>query len=184
MPMLQVNPPSPAPRVTATGCCPPFDPAPWSDQELVWKDKVFVKDHVTSFLHVPLNFGRKLKRDTALISAAQAQVEHPLTLSDEKSPWGADILIEVTKAVPGATMASLSGTFLTRVFEGPFRDASKWAEETRFWVANKGLVLEKLYFGYPTCPKCARAYGKNYVVLLAQVRANIPGLLKAPQAVG
>lgn len=36
-------------------------------------------------------------------------------------------------------------------------------------VAAKGRTLEKLYFGYTTCPKCAKAYGKNYVVLFAKV---------------
>lgn len=36
-------------------------------------------------------------------------------------------------------------------------------------MAGKGRTLEKLYFGYTTCPKCAKAYGKNYVVLFAKV---------------
>jgi hypothetical protein len=30
-------------------------------------------------------------------------------------------------------------------------------------------MLKKLYFSYTTCPACAKAYGKNYVVLFAQV---------------
>jgi hypothetical protein len=29
--------------------------------------------------------------------------------------------------------------------------------------------MEKLYFFYTTCPKCAQVYGKNYVVLLAKI---------------
>ena len=37
------------------------------------------------------------------------------------------------------------------------------------YVAAKGKALRKLYFYYTTCPKCAAKYGKNYVVLLAQV---------------
>jgi hypothetical protein len=91
-------------------------------------------------------------------------------LSDDRSPWGADIYIEVKSAVPGATMDTLSGTFLTQVFEGPFRDAGKWVEQMRAHVTSRGRVLEKLYFGYTTCPKCAKAYGKNYVVVFAKVR--------------
>jgi hypothetical protein len=38
-------------------------------------------------------------------------------------------------------------------------------------VAARGRTLERLYFGYTTCPKCAKAYGKNYVVLFAKVSA-------------
>jgi hypothetical protein len=37
------------------------------------------------------------------------------------------------------------------------------------YVASRQKKLEKLYFFYTTCPKCAKHYGKNYVVLLAQV---------------
>lgn len=37
------------------------------------------------------------------------------------------------------------------------------------YVASKDKSLQKLYFFYTTCPKCAKHYGKNYVVLLAQV---------------
>jgi hypothetical protein len=37
------------------------------------------------------------------------------------------------------------------------------------YVASKKKAMAKLYFFYTTCPKCAQAYGKNYVVLLAKV---------------
>jgi hypothetical protein len=30
-------------------------------------------------------------------------------------------------------------------------------------------ALETLYFFYTTCPKCAKHYGKNYVVAVAKV---------------
>jgi len=33
----------------------------------------------------------------------------------------------------------------------------------------EGETLKKILFYYTTCPKCAEAYGKNYVVLLAQI---------------
>lgn len=156
--------------VTPTGCCPPFDPATFQDRELHWDDKLFLKDHVISFLHVPLNMGRRITRDVARIEAAGAQTEHRLMLSDEASPWGADLYIDVTRPVPGAEMVRLSGTFLTRVFEGPYRDMPLWAEQMGDYVLARGRQLEKLYFGYVLCPACAKAYGKNYVVAFARVR--------------
>jgi len=155
--------------VAPTGCCPPFDPGPWQDQEIAWHAKPFVKDHVTCLFHVPLNMGRTVMKDMTLIHGAHAAVDHPLMLSDEKSPWGADLYIEVKGLVPQASMAYLSGTFLTRVFEGPFLNAGHWAQDMKSHVIAKGRTLERLYFGYTTCPKCAKAYGKNYVVLFAQV---------------
>ena len=161
--------------VKPTGCCPLFDPEPWDGKEVSWLNKRFVHDHVKCLFHVPLNMGRKLEKDMALIEAAHAKGESNLMLSDDESPWGTDLFIEVSDAVPGATMDTLSGTFLTKVFEGPFRDAGTWARDMTGYVAAKGRVLEKLYFGYTTCPKCAKAYGKNYVVVFAKVAEAQPG---------
>jgi hypothetical protein len=36
-------------------------------------------------------------------------------------------------------------------------------------VAEKKTEVRKLYLFCTTCPKCAKYYGKNYVVLPAQV---------------
>ncbi|MFZ5364541.1 MAG: hydrolase [Patescibacteria group bacterium] len=155
-------------NIQRTGCCEPFNPEPWQDKEIRWENKLFVKDHVTSFLHMPLNMGKKIIKNMALIEKAGATGEQ-LMLTDEKSSWGSDIYISVTREVPGAEMANLSGTFLTKVFEGPYQNAGKWAKEMVEYVKSKNKNLKKLYFSYTTCPKCAKAYGKNYVVLFAQV---------------
>ena len=152
-----------------TGCCEPFYPKPWQDKEITWKNKIFVKDHLTSFMHVPLNMGQKVTKNIELIEKANAKAPQQLMLTDEKSLWSADIYIDVSKNVPGAQMATFSGIFLTKVFEGPFKNAGKWAQEMKQYVDGKGKKLIKLYFSYTTCPKCAKVYGKNYVVLLAQI---------------
>ncbi len=154
-----------------TGCCPPFDPEPWKDREIEWHDKLFVKDHVHTVFHVPVDMGRKVVRNLRRIEAADAQPLQPLMLSDEKSAWGADIYIDVTKPVPGAEMTKLSGTFLTRVYEGPYANVPHWVEDMKRFVRARGRSLEKLYFAYTTCPRCARAYGRNYVIAFAKVAA-------------
>ena len=104
-----------------------------------------------------------------LIEKAGAKASYQLMLTDEKSLWGADIYIDVAKEVSGAKMTTLSGTYLTKVFEGPYQNAGKWATEMADYVKSKRKNLTKLYFSYTTCPKCAKVYGKNYVVLFAQV---------------
>ncbi len=154
--------------IKPTGCCEPFNPEMWQDKEIAWKDKIFIKDHVTSFLHIPLNFGKKMIKNMELIEKAGAKAEHQLILTDEKSLWGADIFIDVSKEVPGAQMTTLSGTFLTKVFEGSYQNVGKWAEEMKKYVMIKNKEIKKLYFSYTACPKCAKEYGKNYVVLFAQ----------------
>ena len=156
-------------QIEPTGCCPPFNPEPWEEKEIAWKDKIFVKDHVTSFCHIPLNMAGKVIKNMKLIIEAKAEPSQQLMLTDEKSPWGLDIYIDVSKEVPGAKMTTISGTFLTNVFEGPFKDMGKWAKGMDIYVKSKGKTMNKLYFSYTTCPSCAKAYGKNYVVLFAQI---------------
>ena len=111
------------PRETSeTGCCPRFDPEPWDGKEVTFENKPFVKDRVRSFLHIPLNFGKVMVRNMERIQAAEAMPEEMLLLSDENSLWGSDVYIAVAKDVPGAEMAHISGTFMTRAFEGPYRN--------------------------------------------------------------
>ena len=152
-----------------TGCCPRFDPEPWDEKEVTFEDRLFVKDHVKSFLHIPLNFGKVMVRNMEKIQKAEALAPEPLMLSDENSLWGADVYIAVSKDVPDSEMVRISGTFLTKVFEGPYKDAGKWAGAMTDYVRDKARQMKKMYFFYTTCPKCAKFYGKNYTGLLAQV---------------
>jgi hypothetical protein len=152
-----------------TGCCPRFNPEPWQEKEITFDNKLFLKDSVRSFLHMPLNFGSVMAKNIAKIEAAGALPPEPIILSDEKSMWKSDLYISVTKEIPDAEMASLSGTFLTKAFEGPYRDISKWIKAMQQFVGSRGKQAKKLYFYYTTCPKCAKVYSQNYTVLLAQI---------------
>ena len=152
-----------------TGCCPRFNPEPWQEKEITWQDKLFVKDRVKSFMHIPLNFGKVIARSSEKIDAAQAASDEYMMLSDENSLWGSDLYIAVSKQVPDCDMARISGTFLTKVFEGDYKNMKNWITDMNTYVEKQGKKTEKIYFFYTTCPKCAKHYGKNYVVLLAQI---------------
>jgi hypothetical protein len=155
--------------IKGTGCCPPFDPTSWQARELVWNEKLFVVDRVHSLLHVPIDMARKVRLNRARIDAAAAAPSRGLMLLDEDSLWGADLYLEVTRPVAGAKMTTLSGKFRTEIFEGAFHKVGDWATEMRERVAASGARVEKIYFDYTTCPRCAKAYGKNYVVLFAKL---------------
>ena len=162
--------PQPAPEpITPTGCCPPFDPAPWDEKEFVWNNKLFVHDHILSFFHMPLTLKSKVMKNGKLIIKAQADLPEYLTLIDENSKWGADIYIEVSKAVPRAKMVAMSGIFQTKVFEGPYKNIGIWANEMKHYVNSQTKIMKNLYYFYTTCPNCAKVYGKNYVVLFAEI---------------
>ena len=152
-----------------TNCCPRFTPHPWDEQDLHFDDKLFVRASTVSAFHMPLNMGSVFARTLAAIEAAHAAGSGFLVLSHDDSAWHAEHLFAVDKEVPGAEMVRLSGDFLTKVFEGPYNEAPAWVAAMEAYVTEKGKHLDTMYFFYTTCPKCARHYGKNYVVGVAKV---------------
>ena len=155
---------------TETGCCPRFDPGPWDGQEFHFRSQPFVVGRTRSFLHIPFNMSRMMTRTMAAIRAAEADSpDQFLVLSYEPSPWRGEHYFWVTREVPGLENARLTGDFVAKVFEGPFKNAANWAAESERVVKAQGRGLKRLYFYYTTCPACAKRYGKNYAVAFAQV---------------
>jgi hypothetical protein len=158
------------PYPSETGCCPRFNPEPWQGRELHWEGKLFLKDRVRCLWYMPLNFGQIMVRNMGKISEASAfPPEPPIVLSEHPSPWRTDVFLEVAREIPNAEHVQLSGSFLCKVFEGPYRDARVWCRQMTDWVRSKGKAIQRQFMFYTTCPKCAKHYGKNYVVILAQV---------------
>lgn len=153
-----------------TGCCPRFDPSGWDGAEIVFRERPFVRSTTVNFLHIPLNMDRMIKKThKEILDAGASPDDEYLMLSTDPSPWRGEHYFAVTKDVPTAENVKLSGKYLTKVFEGPYRDAGKWVKEMEQYVGSSGKQLKKLYFFYTTCPKCAKHFGKNYVVAFAEV---------------
>lgn len=153
-----------------TGCCPRFDPSGWDEEEFVFHERPFVRSKTFNVMHIPLTMGSMMKKTWKKIQAADAAPEdHYLVLSTDPSPWRGEHYFEVTKNVPDAENVMLSGNYLAKVFEGPYHEAGKWAKEMEAFVVSSDQKLRKLYFFYTTCPKCAKHYGKNYVIGFAEV---------------
>ena len=154
-----------------TGCCPRFKTEGWDARQLHFKDKLFVKASNRSLFHIPLNMGSVFPKTFAAIEQAGAySTDQVIVLSHDPSAWKGEHLFAVTKEVPGREMVRLSGDFLTKVFEGPYRDVPKWEKQMEKFVHGQGKRTKKTYYFYTTCPKCAKRYGKNYVVAVAEVQ--------------
>ena len=162
-------------RGDASLCCEEFDPKLWDEKEITWNEKPFVKESTWCFLHIPLNFGGATTRAMRKIEAAQASVPPKdfVLLADMISPWSTRIFCSVTKDdIPGAQVEKISGTFLVKVFEGPYKDFDKWISSMQEFVKKeKGLDVQgkDMYAQYGTCPRCSEKYGKNYVALWVKV---------------
>jgi hypothetical protein len=158
---------------TKVTCCPEFDPKPWEGKIHKWKDKPFIKDSVPQFLHMPLPWmvGKAISRmwKKAQEAGADPDIKDFLLLAYDPSPWKSELFMATTKEVPGTENVRLSGTFLSKVFDGPFNSVPKWIEEMDEFVSSKGKKTKRYYFYFTTCPKCAKRYGHNYCVAFAEV---------------
>lgn len=151
--------------VNTTGCCPKFNPEGWDGQELHFENKRFVKATTHSVMHIPVNMGGVFARVSKHIENAGASGEDQfIVLSRDISPWSNEHLFAVSKPISDEEMTTLSGDFTTKVFEGPFSQTRTWDEEMRQIGRARNKEPRDVYFFYTTCPKCAKAYGKNYVV--------------------
>jgi len=152
-----------------TGCCPRFKPEVWDEQELHFKEKLFVKATTLSVFHIPLNIGSVFPKTFDAIKGANAYSEDNfVVMSYDTSPWKSEHFFSVSKEVPGEEMVRMTGDFLTKVFEGPYKNAPKWEKEMQNFVKSRGKEAKKTYFFYTTCPKCAKFYGKNYLVAVTE----------------
>lgn len=149
-----------------TGCCPRFTPEGWDGADLHFENKRFLRATTKAVMHLPLDMGRVFARVHGRIEKAGAHdSDDYIVLSRALSPWNDEHLFAVSGPVEGEEETTLSGDFVMRVFEGPYREVRHWHGEMK---ALSGAGDEGIYFFYTTCPKCAKAYGKNYVVGVAR----------------
>ncbi|MFK7938801.1 MAG: hydrolase [Roseovarius sp.] len=153
-----------------TGCCPRFNPQGWDNQHLHFKDKLFVRATTRSAMHIPWNMGQVFTRVQGHIEdAGAADPATEIVLSHDTSPWEGEHYFAVQKDVEGEEMTALSGDFITRVFEGSYRRAKEFSHDMEVAATAMGKTAKRVFFFYTTCPKCAKTYGENYMVGVAEV---------------
>jgi hypothetical protein len=150
-------------------CCPKFDPKPWDHKILTWKNKKFIKDKVFTLFHIPMNFGSVITKMMKKIDSSGSKCVKWMCLSEHTSKWNMSLYLAVDKEIPDADNVRISGKFLSRVYEGPFKDTGKWCKDFEEYAKQKKHEIKKMFMWYTTCPKCAKKYGKNYVVIIGQL---------------
>jgi hypothetical protein len=150
-------------------CCPEINPDEWHDKLFIWADKKFIKDRVCTFLFIPFSFGKVMTRLNNKVEKVNASTPDYLCLSEHTSKWNMNLYLAVDQNIPEADNVTISGKFYARAYEGPFKDSGKWSKDYEAIAKEKGLVIKKMYMWYTTCPKCAKKYGKNPIVIFGQV---------------
>ena len=158
-------------EINETGCCAVPNIADWDNKKVKFTDKYFIRQYTNSFLYMPLNMASVMKslNNRATIRHAMPSAEQVMILSRDISPWKAEQLFAVINPIDGADNVTLNGTFLTKVFEGPYKNAKQWYSTMQQMATDRGNSVENTYFFYTTCPKCAKHYGKNYTIGLAKI---------------
>lgn len=168
-PMTQENPVLEESEV----CCPEFDRSPWDNKKHVWSDKLFLKDSVPELFHIPLPsmYGKVITRmwKKANDAGAAPDLKDFLLLAYDPSPFKGELFLAITKEIPGEENVKLSGTYMSKVFDGPYNQVPKYIKEMEGYLASLKMKAKKYYFYYAYCPKCAKKYGHNYIVALAEV---------------
>lgn len=153
-----------------TGCCPRFHPDLWDDKIFNLDDLKFVKASTKSFFYMPRNMDSVMTNVMKSISDAKAESkDRYLILSEDVSKWKCNHYFLVDGDVPELESAEVKGNFLAKVFDGNFRDIPKWIKTMTSSVEEKGYKMGNVMSFYTTCPKCAKHYGHNYVVLFANI---------------
>ena len=155
-------------------CCPKFNPEKWDQKTFSWDQKLFIKETVPALFHVPFFplIGKKITKMCQLVEkekVAEADIENTLMLFHDPTAFKSEIYVSVTGPVEGANNASLSGTFMAKVFDGGYNDIPKFVKIMDGYLAETGKKAKDYYVHYAYCPKCAKKYGNNYMILFAKV---------------
>jgi hypothetical protein len=154
-------------------CCPLFHPESWDNIQHIWDHKLFLKDAVPEFFHIPLpgSYEKAITRMWNKAKDAHAEPDRKdfLLLAHDPSSFKGELYMFVTKEIPGEQTESLTGTFYSKVFEGPYSDVPRCLRSMNIFLADNKMVSKKDYIYFPYCPKCAKKYGHNYIVVVSRV---------------
>ncbi|MCK0146838.1 hypothetical protein MWU78_14365 [Arenibacter sp. F26102] len=161
-------------KIVTEECCPVFHPEKWEHKTFNWIQKKFIKASVPTLFHIPLPpmIGKRVTKMMKLAEDANKLSEHKdetLLLFRDPSAFKTEMYLSVSGIVPNAQNTTLSGTFQSRVFDGPFKDTPKFMKQLEADLAEEGKEVKDFYVHYAYCPKCAKERGQNYMVLFGEL---------------
>jgi hypothetical protein len=155
-------------------CCPKFNIEKWDKKVFTWDKKLFIKETLSTFFHIPFppSIGRKVMKMHHLAQKSEATIPDKtdaLILFRDPTAFKSEIYYSVTKEVDGANNTTISGSFVARVFDGPYNSIPKYIKEMEKFVEGREQKAKDYYVHYAYCPKCAKESGHNYMILFALI---------------
>lgn len=159
---------------TTDECCPRFSPEKWDKKHHDWKHKPFIMESIPTLFHIPFPpmIGKKAEKLTGLKEDAkktEEQKEDALFLFRDPTAFRSELYLSTTGTVPHANNVAISGKFVSQVFDGNYNAIPKFMKQMDAWLATEGLKSKDYYVHYAYCPKCAKKFGANYMILFARI---------------
>lgn len=155
-------------------CCPVFHPKNWDEKTFNWHNKTFIKATVPTLFHIPFpkTIEKKITNLMKMAEDSNKMPENPediLMLFTDPNPFKSELYLSVTGHVPNADNMTITGEFLTKVFDGSYNALPKFMKQMNAYLSQQGKTAKKYYVHYAYCPKCIKKYGHNYTVLFAEI---------------
>lgn len=155
-------------------CCPEFKPDKWDKKDWNWDQKKFIKDSIPTVFHIPFPsmISQKMGRMWKAVEesgSALPNIEDTLILFRDPSAFRSEIYISTEKEVPTEQNVTISGKFVSRVFDGDYNAVPKFIKTMNQYLVESGKKAQDFYIHYAYCPKCAKKFGHNYLILFAKI---------------
>jgi len=159
---------------TIKECCPTFHPEKWDNKTHHWENKKFIKASIPTLFHIPLPpmIGEKVTKMVKMAEDSNKlsdDKEEILLLFYDPSAFKSDLYLSVNDIVSGAVNTTLSGTYMSKVFDGAFNAVPKFIKQMDTYLGKQDKKAHNYYIHYAYCPKFAKEAGHNYMVLFAEV---------------
>ena len=155
-------------------CCPKFEPKRWDEKKFIWDDKRFIKESIPTIFHMPFPkaIGKKVTKMMALAENADCLSDDELDvllLFNDPTAFKSDMYLSVSERIPDAHNVELSGTFISKVYDGAYHKVPKFMKQMKDYLRAQDKKADDFYVHYAYCPKCSKEFGHNYMVLFAEL---------------
>lgn len=138
-------------------CCPEFEVSKWDKKREVWENRLFIKETMPTLFHMPFppTIGKKITKMYGQVEKAGAHLPDKadtLILFRDPSAFRSEIYYSVSKKVADSQNAELSGTFVSRVFDGKYNEVPKFIKEMDKYLKENGESASDYYIHYAYCP--------------------------------
>jgi len=154
-------------------CCPIFNPEKYDNKVHNWNKKSFLKESIFTIFHMPIpwTINKKIKSlcNQAKNNNIEYKLEDTLILFEDTSAFKSNIYLSTTNSIPTENNIEISGKFLSKVYDGPYKDTPKFIIQMNEYLKEQNKTAKKYYIHYAYCPKCSKKYSHNYMVLFAEI---------------